>query len=364
MNILKRNYIEGEATVGASFGGTWKVAIVNASTGAVHHPFGDKFRHNLILNQGLDLFVGSATYYNDSSVGGATAAHLVSTLSRAGVGTSTTAAANSQTGIQAGAVYTQTATSGFNHSTTDDTGAGSRTFVRSYDFAPVASPVTYNEAVIEAQRQNIGALYAYSRFVFPSGVSLVAGQFLRLSYALKITVPCIVTPINVTISNGGFTGDGTIKLVGTFNTIFGSLNSSTAVVGDNGYGWKNFLPFWNGNSTSGTGGNNRLAMLSSAADFPAVGVAPSLALATNSSHVPPASITTGVYTAGSGTRDASYLVAAGNPSATSTLGGLLLYTDSASNRLTSGYLWKFTTPQSKADTKALVLGMRVTITRG
>jgi len=136
------------------------------------------------------------------------------------------------------------------------------------------------------------------------------------------------------------------------------------VVGDNGYGWKNFLPFWNGNSTSGTGGNNRLAMLSSAADFPAVGVAPSLALATNSSHVPPASITTGVYTAGSGTRDASYLVAAGNPSATSTLGGLLLYTDSASNRLTSGYLWKFTTPQSKADTKALVLGMRVTITRG
>jgi hypothetical protein len=64
-----------------------------------------------------------------------------------------------------------------------------------------------------------------SRFVLPTPVVLAQYQFLRLTYALQVTIPAITQAgeINIDVQSGTFSGLGRLRCVGAFNNIFGSM---------------------------------------------------------------------------------------------------------------------------------------------
>jgi len=357
--------VEADANISVGVGGVWKVSVVNASTGAEYFPFGDEFRPNLILNQGLDMLVGSSSQWFQSTSGYSQQAGTILAISTARCGTSSTAAAASQTGLQAATAATSvTTTPGFTCLSTRDTVSGFSTFTRSFDFDIVTSGVTLYEAALSADGTNSGGSGSriFTRFVFPSpGVSLVAGQFLRLVYSLKCSIPSTVTPITVTVNNGGFTGDGSVQAVGTFAELFGTLNSDGTYVDSGWHGQKGYLPAgWASSSLYA-----HAYMVSSAASFPSVDTAASLSIVGSLISVAP-NITSTTYSAGSGTRDITYIFPANNPGSDTSIGGVLFNSASMTgthSRLTDGWLWLFDSPQTKHATKSLVINLTTTLTR-
>jgi hypothetical protein len=67
-----------------------------------------------------------------------------------------------------------------------------------------------------------------SRFILPSPVVLAQYQFLRLTYALQITIPAITAAgeVNIDVQSGSFNGLGKLRCVGSFNQIFGSMTTN------------------------------------------------------------------------------------------------------------------------------------------
>jgi hypothetical protein len=61
-----------------------------------------------------------------------------------------------------------------------------------------------------------------------SGIELTTGEFVKVRYDTAIRIPAMIDPIPVTGENvvyGDFNGSGSIKLVGNYNRIFGTISS-------------------------------------------------------------------------------------------------------------------------------------------
>lgn len=362
MQILKKNYVETATDVEIGLGGSWKVAVVDAATGHEHYPLGEEFRPNLILNQGLDMFVGHAGQFFQSNSGHSSQAGTILGIATARCGTNNTAAAVAQTGLISQTQSTVTPTPGYACTSVRNVAAGSSTFTKSFDFSVVTSGSTLYEAAISADGTNSGGAGSriFTRFTFAPSVTLVAGQFLRLIYALKCSIPATLAPIPVTLENGGFVGNGSIKAVGTFAELFGTLTTNGLYQDSAWAGQVGYMPAGWG----GAGLQAQAYLLSSTADFPAVDTATSLTSEGVTINKSP-NVTSVAYVAGSGTRALTYIFPAANPVADAVIGGILFNAGGVSGgaRLTDGWLWKFDVPQTKHATKALVVNMTTTITR-
>ena len=238
MNILNRKWQEAEVDVGAGVQGMWKLEVV-CPNGEVKKPLGDQFRPNLIQDAGLNLLHGQINADSVSSLTNLRSLASIMNGALYGYGASgsgqpastgyITALASGPSQTAASSKVSQAA------SFTTDTQTGSRTITKIFDFNAVSAPQTVKEIGIGAFTVSnefggaidpIGVgLPLFSRFVLPGdGVLLETFQFLRVTYSLRMTIPALITPVNVNVTSGGFSGLGYFKCVGTWNDIFGSIS--------------------------------------------------------------------------------------------------------------------------------------------
>lgn len=353
MQILTRNYVEGGSSLNVGVGGKWKASVVNASTGAEYFPFGDVFRPNLILNQGLRMLVSTPTdnfFYTPWSY-----LVYVAYIRAGGDGT---APAVTQTGLQG----TQITGSWENTPGTvpfgvDSTTEGSRTMYKSIDFPLATATQTIREFAVKLSSNANGdnfagtGLQTYSRFVTPDNTPIVVnvGQFLRVVYALKFVCPDIVSPVSVSATAGSFVLDGSLQQVGTYDRIFGRIS------GDPGWDYTASLNLRSRPGVYGDWPHSRACLLNSAAVSiqPTPNVQPTMTAAPGSvclTTATKANVTDFSHTV-------SYLFPAFNPSADTSVGGILFWCR-ASNDLLNGYLLKFNTAQTKHANKALAITLQ------
>ena len=239
LNILKKRHIEAEIENRTNIDGEWKVEIV-CPNGEIKKPLGDKWRKNLIQDRGLNIFNGTYAGFN----GGVGTTSISSFINSAYFGDSNADPFATDktflTSSNANIYWTKRNTQNVPENTnpnSDDLATGSRTFTKVWDFASLAAGETRNiREILIAVTTSPGIssadqlkgtqgtfttnIAAISRFILPSTITLTEFQFLRLYYSIKITVPAIVTPVPITLSNNGFDGTGQLKLIGLWSSIF------------------------------------------------------------------------------------------------------------------------------------------------
>jgi hypothetical protein len=366
-DILIKKWKEVEMEANTRMGGEWKVEIVHPN-GGVEAPFGDKMRKNLIVNRGIDLLLGHAASFPvyDGSDGSMI---IPNVIRGAQLGASSTAASVSQTGILTALTNSQTMTTTTSTQTctiTDDTTvAAGRTFTRIYDFTIANTSTPINEAIIHSGGQIL------SRFVFPTTITLITGQFLRLTYSFKAYVDSMLNPITVVVNNGGFIGDGQLKLVGTYQNIFGTMTSlgvpdKTLTCGGHSrvLGWLAAA-----NQYDNYPANTFAHMIPSGIAFPAVNTALGAYTRVGSTiFTNSPGMAFGSYTSGQGYQDITYIFPAANPSSTTNIGGILFSSTingtgtSAPANAVYGWYWKFSADQSKNAAYSLAVNLRQSVT--
>jgi hypothetical protein len=428
INILKKRHIEAEIENRTNIDGEWKVEIV-CSNGEIKKPLGEKWRKNLIQDAGLNIFNG--TYASFTSAPSTSSISNFIQSAYFGNSNADPFATNKTflTSSNANIYWTKRNTLNVPENTnpnSDDPATGSRTFTKVWDFPSLAAGETRDikEIAISANTyQGVGSssldqykgsqgtlpdnMPLISRFILPSTITLTEFQFLRLYYSIKITVPAIVTPVPITLSNNGFDGTGQLKLIGLWSSIFSG----------NGHLWQYRLSSSQINvaSTPHTPwsliGRDGIAaaMLKGNSDpnlnfqFPAVGADFNITYA-NALHdatqtvlhtspgcsLNPVSTVNGTIVGSSVSREATLLFQANNPSVNSPLAGIVFLPVGAGNNLTGGsiptytnavttdiafsrymWYWRFTDPTFSSprsvikDTNyGLVINLRQTISRG
>jgi hypothetical protein len=373
MNILIKKWKEVEMEANTKMGGTWKVEIVHPN-GGIEAPFGDKMRKNLILNSGINALAGNLTfgYQGASTISwGIYGSWILPALfTRAKLGSSSTAAVVTDSGL--GAAITNQDTGTITQSCTtvnDTTSQAGPAFTKIYDFPAAASTINnINEAVIYGMGYG-GHANNLSRFVFPTTITLVAGQFLRLTYSFKAYIDALLNPISVSLgASNGFNVTGQLKLVGTYQNIFGGMGSNGNLTYPSAYypcgGWLlNGRRLYNGyNSSYPTGTNAQ--MIPTGVNFPSInsdltGYSKVGSTITQDT----AGMVFGSYSSGSGQQDITYLFAAANPISTTNIGGIIFSSSGyAPANLPSGWYLKFDNDQSKNASYSLAVNLRQSIT--
>lgn len=236
--------IEGEANISLKPQGKFLVEV-RRTDGTIRRPFGDNWVGNQFLNQFKNQVLtwgglGSLGWGQNNS-GFASLfypnANYTTYTTWLQVGTSNTAVNPTQTTLTG----TKTANSWESGNTiTISPTTGDIVFVVKQGFSPEGSPVTYNEAGITTNGSANGyytpigtssysEVKLNSRCVFPSGVSLLTGERLVLTYA--ITVPTLTAnsqTITLTADNG-MNVSGQLKLVGNLPYTVGGTVSSLGV---------------------------------------------------------------------------------------------------------------------------------------
>lgn len=225
-----------EFTLGAEtlIKGMWKVEIVHPN-GEIEKPFGDEMRPNLLMRRGLTNLAGVGN-------GWASIAYLMRTAQYGNdvtaptdrnYGDSYTGNWNTTTSDSNIGIFNWSAYSSVTSNTAStDTVNGTRVFTKVYDFLATTYQHTVREILItDYNSGGRGAgkgtnAYVLSRFVLPEEIKLLQYQFLRLTYSLQVTIPAIVTPINIDVSSGSFSGLGLLQCVGSYGSIFGGMASN------------------------------------------------------------------------------------------------------------------------------------------
>lgn len=312
--------------------GEYLVSVVGTD-GTERFPLGKSFRPNLVLNSGLDMLfaVGQA----GGGFGG------VMVFCR--VGTSNTAAAVGQTTLfnQLKSSNSYVITAGANGSSSD-TGAGTRTHKRTFQFTAEVSNVNYNEVGFS----NLGGSgdNLFSRVVFPATVTVNTGEILRVVYQLRLSVGQTITSQAVSISGGGFDGEGDIRVCGSFDQLFGTINS-------------------NGSETVNEaswilGRTGRPSYLLTNTAFPGVNTNITPTYVGTSQSDSASGNSTGTYTAGNFFKDLTYSWPPTTPAnSVSTIRAISL------SGVTNCPLWILDSAQSKANTQTLSLVNRISWNR-
>jgi hypothetical protein len=221
--------------------GMWKVEIVHPN-GEIEKPFGDEMRPNLLMTRGLLSLAGTQVGWGSiarlmvvAQYGNDITASTDRNYKSGVINGWNTTTSDANTGIFNWSGYSSVTS----NTVSTDTVNGTRVFTKVYDFLATTYQHTVREILITDYNDpgNRGAGRAYqtnsgigttvlSRFVLPAPVTLQQYQFLRLTYSLQVTIPAIVTPINIDVSSGSFSGLGLLKCVGGYTNIFGSMNSA------------------------------------------------------------------------------------------------------------------------------------------
>jgi hypothetical protein len=365
MNILQKKFTEVEINSETQAAGRWRVEVVDLNRGSSYFPFGDKFRKNLIVNNGLDIMMGrssSGGTYDTTNFN-----YIVPNFfNEARYSTDTNAPANANTTLGTGQSATASSSTALSAacSTSDNTSAGSRTYTRVFDLPVVSGETTIYTCGVFSDSDSL-----FSRFLLPSALTLLAGQFIRLTYVFTISVAAIVSGIAVSSTSGSFNGTGSIKLVGTFQNIFGDmldtgLPSYTSTYHRAG----GYLP----NGSSPTRSNCGWAQLvPSSIAFPSVNSNISFTRVGNTIKDAP-DISMGAYSLGSGSQQITYIFTPLNPPVTTDIGGIFFSTSNIAQNAggftapTSNYFgwyWKFDNPQSKNSNYSLAVSLTQSVSR-
>lgn len=217
--------------------GMWKIEVV-CPNGEIKKPLGDEWRPNLLMTRGLlnlagriDDWQSIASLMRVAQYGNRTN-NATDRDYNNGIVNSTWATITTDAqlnGIFGWSGYSSVGGSG--NTVVDDYQTGSRTFTKTYDFLATPNLQTVKEILItDYSSGNRGTGRAesdiLSRFILPSPVVLEQYQFLRLTYSLQVTIPAIISPINIDVQSGDFNGLGQLKCIGQFYNIFGSMDSN------------------------------------------------------------------------------------------------------------------------------------------
>lgn len=347
MLILPRRFKETEIDLknecGLEFGtkvsGKY-LAEVCRNGHVIRQPFGPKMRENLITNLGLDYFI---------SGGGSSAFRMAFYYARCGTGTTTPAVTD--TTLTAQTQSTANLFTGGGNTYSQDTVAGTWTGTYVYEFPATGSGVTLNEIGLGNINSPTGATLS-THALFPTGVTLNAGDNLRLTYSTVISIPSLITAIPVSLAAvNGFNISGSIKVCSTFANLFGIVTAADSNTTAN-------APSGNFQGTLSFGITSANCQLCSApTTFPAVNTALSgvtgLGISVTGSL--------GTYTAGSFTRTQSAIWVPSNPSTTvSNVNSIFL----ASQNNAAALLLILSAPQTKANTNTLTINYSITMARG
>lgn len=240
LNILKRRFSEAEVNNQSYVNGEWKIEIV-CPNGEIKRPLGDKYRKNLIQDTGLNSFNGTYPAFfrgnNLTSINDIIYSAYFGDSSADPFATNKTFLTSSITN----SYWTRRINLGLPENTSPynyDFATGTCTFTKAWDFQALDASQTRNvrEIIISATLRPVnspdidqmsGQQYTFennpqviSRFILPETITLNEFQFLRLYYSIKISVPALVNPIPITVSNNGFDGTGLLKLVGLWSSVF------------------------------------------------------------------------------------------------------------------------------------------------
>lgn len=380
-------------TIEAGINGKYRVEVVSKN-GCIRRPFGDEFRNNMIMDTGLKYIIGympnSSTgigYASDSGLGldpffwtgGLNT--IYRRYCRAELGLSATAAAKTQTTLQTpvtptAKISTSVPTSytcaldSTNYATTGEIIAKTQ-----HQFDAETTTVTYWEAAIWPNYSAVNGWNVktfFSRFVFPSALVVNADEFVRLEYQVSFKIPAVVSP-GIRIEGGTFESisgmnvAGYLRLVGTATQNFGSVSPAGVWTGSNCYS-----PFpigAVGGATSGTVIQRSSAkMLAAGFSSPGSGGALSASIATGSSTVeesPEVANTNYLLTSTDDQASrvfgigGTYTFPVNNPTASVSIGGILIrsasYNEATTN--TNGWLWTFDNPQTASNVKRMTFNV-------
>jgi hypothetical protein len=329
-------------------------------------------RKNLIVDTGIDLMMGQLVNTPDSN--STTNYGIPNIIRAAGYGSSATPALVTDTALVALIDYTTTSTQTCSY--TFDTIDGYAEYSRVYDFSAVTGTTIVNEIGIFSFVPGSPAANMLSRVVLPSTVTLALGQFLRLTYSLRVSVPALVgSGSPIALASGTFDGSGQLKLVGKYQNIFGIMSSLgvpdyTKLDSDPAAcaGW-----LMSGSIRRTVGGYLAAQMAPAGTVFPSVNTSISFTpVGTGAGLISSAAYSSGTvigtYTAnGQGYLDITNTFPATNPAASTNIGGILFRATSAatyaSSTFKSGWFWKFNTTQLKEANNSLALNVRQTVSR-
>lgn len=315
--------------------GRYLVSVVQKD-GTERFPLGKKFRKNLVLNSGLDLLFNSGAV--NLGFGN------VFLACRAGTGNTAPNVADTVLVNQVNSTNSYLTTTGACGSSSD-TATSSRTHKRTFNFNPEVANVNYNE--LGWSNSVSAAANLYSRVVLGSTVTVQTGESLRVVYQQRIVMAQATTQSSVTLSSGSFSGNGNIKVVGTFIDLFGTINS-------------------NGSETAANAplllGRLGPAWLLQNSSFPAinVGLTPSYS-GINATDSQSANAS-GTYTAGQFRIDLTYVWSAAVPATTVTNVRSFLF-GAIVTLVGTGFQWLLNANQTKANTASLTLVLRIAWTR-
>ena len=345
-------------TIGGSVSGKYTLSVIR--NGEEIFPFGKEPLQNLVLNSGLDnilIFSGNSAINQSPSPLVGPFSQL---MSYCRAGSSTTPAEVSQTGLISQLKSTSTYLSGSSYNgTTYDTILGTATHKRTYDFAAEVGPAAYNEIGIGPSASGTDM---FSRMVLPSTVNCIAGDNLRVTYQMTVSIPMVVTPKAIAMSVSGWDATGSMKIIGTFQNIFGSIAST----GANNFGG-GFITLMNGRSQNVPSYGvitYRDCNLCTNSSFPSVNADSPFTLVTSGANV--STVSESAYTNGNFYRDSVYTLTASTPPATqsSNIKSIMWSCCTAyPSTYRAGIQLLLNNLQSKDNTKALSFTLRTTWSR-
>lgn len=305
----------------------------------IRQPFGSQMRPNLITTGFFDYVM--TNFSNDV---------WRRAIQYANAGTGTTAPANSDTKLTTWSIATNSLFTGGGNAQSNDTTNGAATWTFVYEFATAGSGVTYNEAGLSSVSGGASGLTTH--LLFPSGVVLNAGDNLRLTYSLTFSIPCLITPITVSMAAvNGFNVSGSMKVTGPYANFFGTVNTgdTTTLTGGVGSVAQAVLTFGAGSGTPQLGSApTTFATVNTNQSFTII----SGATGTNS---------LASYTTGSLTRNQTFTWTTSQPSTTASNVNIINFT--AGNINNGGLMLILTSTQTKANTNTLAITLSCTMAR-
>ena len=327
--------------------GKFKFIVVDEN-GKERYPLGNTWHKNMVVNSGLNMILNGNAPANFPNDFGFTSMMTYCRLSESETGTvSPTDQFMNIQGASSG-LYTKTNPSGTNTinevTYSSDSSYYIATFQRTFVFGP--SGVARNWNGIGISNSPIQTDPLFSKIITTGSVTVSDIEEFRVVYQLTLRFP--KPSASVSVSSGTFNGEGDIKLVGQYASLFGGINSDGSPSGGVSGGLPSIL---RGRSAS-------RGYLLTNTTFPAdntnitptyAGVDANDSLATSSSL--------GTYTNGTYQRDITVNWGAGVPS--TSVSNIRSFIFSPLNVGNAGIMWILDADQSKGDTNSLSATYRV-----
>jgi hypothetical protein len=333
-------------TIAGKIQGKYKVEVVHPD-GSITFPLGDRFHKNMVLNSGLNMLFNGAAPANATSDFSFLS---VMAYARIGSGNAEPEPGDQTLGNQIRSTGTYVDVAGNNTVTFDGT-AGTVQYKRTFEFSAEITNTNYNEVGVSNAPEGGSPLFA--RALFGSTVTVVAGSFMRLTYVLELRIDQIANASSVSVSNGGFNGEGDLRLIGTAVDIFGSINQNGSL---NVSGLTSLL---RGRLPVGSPANiDAQAYLLQNSTFPAVGSGITATFCGTDAADSRSNNAVGSYTLGNYYRDYTFLFPVGRPLDTVANARSILF-----GTTSAGIQWLLDANQTKATTKSLSTVLRVAWSR-